>query len=122
MARGYAPRPAKTRLRSLWADESCALTLQQLLYFRTAAKLGSFNAAARQLHCTQPAVSDQVRRLEQELGISLFARGGSGLTLTTEGRVFLSQAERVTEAADDALASVGRRRAAHEWVLTVGTF
>ena len=98
------------------------MTLQQLLYFRTAAELGSFNAAARALHCTQPAVSDQVRRLESELGVSLFARAGRGLTLTTAGRVFLSHAERVTEAADDALASVGRRHAAREKVVTMGTF
>ena len=98
------------------------MTLQQLLYFRTAAELGSFNAAARRLHCTQPAVSDQVRRLESELGVSLFARAGRGLTLTSAGRVFLSHAERVTEAADDALVSVGRRHAAQERIVTVGTF
>lgn len=98
------------------------MTLQQLLYFRVAAELGSFNAAARQLRCTQPAVSDQVRRLERELGVSLFARAGRGLTLTAAGRTFLSHAERVTEAADDALASVGRRHAAQERVVTMGTF
>jgi DNA-binding transcriptional LysR family regulator len=98
------------------------LTLQQLLYFRAAAELGSFNAAARSLHCTQPAVSDQVRRLEQELGVSLFARAGRGLTLTTAGRVFLSHAERVTEAASDALTSVGHRQAAYERAVTMGTF
>ena len=98
------------------------MTLQQLIYYRTAAELGSFNSASRALHCTQPAVSDQVRRLESELGVSLFARAGRGLTLTTAGRVFLSHAERVTEAADDALASVGRRHAAREQVVTMGTF
>jgi DNA-binding transcriptional LysR family regulator len=98
------------------------LTLQQLLYFRTAAQLGSFNAAARALHCTQPAVSDQVRRLESELGVSLFARAGRGLTLTSAGRVFLSHAQRVSESADDALASVGRGQAAREQVITMGTF
>jgi DNA-binding transcriptional LysR family regulator len=109
-------------LRWVSPDQSRSLTFQQLLYFRTAAELGSFNAAARRLHCTQPAVSDQVRRLEQELGVSLFARGGRGLTLTSAGRVFLGHAERVTQAADDALASVGRRHAAREHVVTLGTF
>jgi DNA-binding transcriptional LysR family regulator len=98
------------------------LTLQQLVYFRTAASLGSFNAAARALHCTQPAVSEQVRQLERELGLALFARGGRGLTLTSAGRAFLGHAERVGEAADDALASVGRRNAARERVVTIGTF
>lgn len=98
------------------------MTLQQLLYFRTAAELGSFNAAARTLHCTQPAVSDQVRRLERELGVPLFVRAGRGLTLTSAGRVFLVHAEHVSGAADDALASVGRRRAVRDRVVTVGMF
>jgi DNA-binding transcriptional LysR family regulator len=98
------------------------LTLQQLLYFRVAARLGSFNAAARELHCTQPAVSDQVRRLERELGVSLFARAGRGLTLTAAGRTFLAHAEQVAEAAEEAQASVGHRQQAREQILTIGTF
>jgi DNA-binding transcriptional LysR family regulator len=98
------------------------LTLQQLLYFRTTATTGSFNAAARALHCTQPAVSDQVRRLERELGVALFTRAGRGASLTAAGRVFLDHAERVVGAADDALASVGRRADAIDHVVTVGTF
>ncbi len=92
------------------------------MYFRAAASAGSFNAAARALHCSQPAVSEQVRRLEQELGVSLFARAGSGLTLTKAGRTFLGHAERVTEAADEALASVGRRSDQQRRDITVGTF
>ncbi len=98
------------------------MTLQQLLYFRVAAELGSFNAAARSLHCTQPAVSEQVRRLERELGVSLFARAGRGLTLTSAGRTFLGHAQRVTDAADDALSSVGRRSEARRRMITIGTF
>lgn len=98
------------------------MTLQQLLYFRVAAELGSFNAAARSLHCTQPAVSEQVRRLERELGVSLFARAGRGLTLTTAGRVFLGHAQRVSDAADDALASVGHRSEKRRRMITIGTF
>ncbi|WCB96789.1 HTH-type transcriptional regulator CynR [Baekduia alba] len=99
------------------------MTLQRLLYFRTAASLGSFNAAARALRCTQPAVSEQVRQLERELGVALFARGGRGLTLTSAGRAFQGHAERVAEAADDALASVGRRGAVRrDRVVTMGVF
>lgn len=98
------------------------MTLQQLVYFRTAASLGSFNAAARALHCTQPAVSEQVRQLERELGVALFARGGRGLTLTSAGRAFLSHADRVAEAADDALASVGQGNVRRNRVVTMGVF
>lgn len=67
-------------------------------------------------------MSDQVRRLERELGVTLFSRAGRGLTLTQAGRVFLGHAERVTGAADDALASVGRRSDWQERLTTVGTF
>ena len=98
------------------------MTLQQLIYFRVAARAGSFNAAARALHCTQPAVSEQVRRLEGELGVSLFTRAGNGLTLTQAGHTFLSHAEHVTTAAEEAAASVGRRREQRRRELTVGTF
>jgi DNA-binding transcriptional LysR family regulator len=98
------------------------LTLQQLLYFRAAARLGSFNAAARTLHCTQPAVSEQVRRLEAELGVSLFARAGNGLTLTQAGRTFLDHATRVTDAAEEALVSVGHRSEEGRRLITLGTF
>ncbi|HEY8762635.1 MAG TPA: LysR family transcriptional regulator [Solirubrobacteraceae bacterium] len=56
----------KTTPGLLSAPQGPALTLQRI-YFRTAAEQGSFNAAARCLHCTQPAVSEQVRRLEREL-------------------------------------------------------
>lgn len=98
------------------------MTLQQLLYLKTAADLGSFNAAARALHCTQPAVSEQVRRLEQELGVALFTRAGRGLTLTREGRRFLDHAQRVTDAADEALAAVGRGPGRRGRVVTIGTF
>lgn len=98
------------------------MTLQQLVYFRTAASAGSFNAAARELRCTQPAVSEQVRQLERELGEPLFVRGGRGLTLTSAGRTFLAHAEHVADVADDALASVGRRRGTTARTVTLGTF
>lgn len=98
------------------------MTLQQLTYFRVAAELGSFNAAARALLCSQPAVSDQVRRLEGELGVSLFARTGRGLTLTAAGRTFLGHAERVTDAAADAERAVGRRSEQSRRLVTLGTF
>jgi len=52
------------------------MTLQQLTYFVTAADKGSFSAAAAELHMAQPSLSEQIRRLEAELGVQLFARGG----------------------------------------------
>ena len=63
------------------------MTLQQLTYFLAAAEHGSFSAAAEALHMAQPSLSEQIRRLEAELGVALFARVGRGLELTEAGRL-----------------------------------
>lgn len=89
------------------------MTIQQLTYFLGTAELGSFSAAARALYLTQPAVSEQVRRLEAELGVELFARAGRGLVLTEAGRRFRPEAERVLaglERARDAVAEIRELR------------
>ncbi len=85
------------------------MTLQQLHYFLTTAEHGSFSEAARALHLAQPSVSEQVRQLEGELGVELFARVGRGVVLTEAGRAFRPEAERVLadlERARDAVRGV----------------
>jgi DNA-binding transcriptional LysR family regulator len=82
------------------------MTLQQLQYFLAAAEHGSFSRAAATLHLAQPSLSEQVRRLEAELGVALFQRAGRGLTLTEAGRVLRPHAERTLEEAEAARASV----------------
>jgi DNA-binding transcriptional LysR family regulator len=85
------------------------MTIQQLTYFLATVEHGSFSAAARSLYLTQPSISEQVRQLEAELGIALFARAGRGLVLTEAGRRFRPEAERVladVERARDAVAEV----------------
>jgi DNA-binding transcriptional LysR family regulator len=82
------------------------MTLQQLQYFMTAVRHGSFSAAAAALHLAQPSLSEQIRRLEAELGSPLFTRGGRGLELTEAGRRLRPHAERVLAAAEEAAGSV----------------
>ncbi|SDM13752.1 DNA-binding transcriptional regulator, LysR family [Lentzea albidocapillata subsp. violacea] len=60
---------------------------RQLEVFATVARTGSFSAAARLLHCSQPAVSQQMRTLERQVGGPLFVRTGRGLHLTEAGRI-----------------------------------
>ncbi len=70
------------------------MEIQQLLGFIAVAKTGSFSAAARRTHRTQPAVSLQVRALEQEFGTRLFERlGPQRVTLTEEGRLLYDLVE-----------------------------
>lgn len=59
--------------------------LSALVMFEAAARHLSFTLAARELHVTQAAVSQQVRNLERELGLTLFERHRRGLGLTREG-------------------------------------
>jgi DNA-binding transcriptional LysR family regulator len=82
------------------------LTLQQLTYFLSAAGHGSFSAAAEALHMSQPSLSEQIRRLEAELGVPLFVRAGRGVELTEAGRLLQPHAERTLAEARDALESV----------------
>lgn len=77
-------------------------SLVQLRVFATAARLGSFTAAATELHMAQPSVSEFVRRLEDEYGTRLFVRGGRRLLLTESGEALLPVAVKVTATADEA--------------------
>jgi DNA-binding transcriptional LysR family regulator len=98
------------------------MTLQQLTYFLAAARHGSFSSAAAELHMAQPSLSEQVRRLEAELGVSLFARGGRGLELTEAGRLLRPQAERTLAAAQEAAESVQEVKELRGGTATFGTF
>ena len=98
------------------------MTLQQLTYFLAAAEHGSFSAAAESLFMAQPSLSEQIRRLEAELGVALFARGARGLELTEAGRLFRPHAERTVAAAQEAAESVREVRDITGGTVTFGTF
>jgi DNA-binding transcriptional LysR family regulator len=98
------------------------MTLQQLRYFLAAADHGSFSAAADALLMAQPSLSDQIRRLEAELGVPLFARAGRRLELTEAGRMLRPHAERTLAAAEEAVESVKEVRTLTGGTASFGTF
>lgn len=65
--------------------------LTALRSFEAVARLGSITRAAEELHVTHSAISQQIRLLEDLLGITLFVREGRGLRLTEEGRIYALQ-------------------------------
>jgi DNA-binding transcriptional LysR family regulator len=98
------------------------MTFQQLQYVLAAFEHGSFSAAAQALHLAQPSLSEQVRRLEAELGVKLFERVGRGLVPTEAGRALRPHAEAALAALDAARASVGAVRELRGGTAAFGTF
>jgi DNA-binding transcriptional LysR family regulator len=98
------------------------MTLQQLRYFLAAADHGSFSAAAESLLMAQPSLSDQIRRLEAELGVQLFTRAGRRLALTEAGRMLRPEAEKTLAAAEQAAESVREVRDLTGGTASFGTF
>lgn len=74
------------------------MTILQVLYILEIAKHQNLSKAAENLYLSQPALSFQVKRLEQELGCELFHREPQGVTLTAAGRAFCQDAEAVAKA------------------------
>ncbi len=71
------------------------MELRHLRYFVMAAEEGNISRAAARLHVSQPAVSRQIRDLEEEFGVTLFERKRDGLALTEDGSTALSHAREV---------------------------
>src|SRR5437764_1858557 len=71
------------------------MDFDQLHTFLEIVRLKSFSKAAQTCYRTQPAISAQVRQLEQELNTTLFERLGTRISLTVAGRIFAEHAEQI---------------------------
>lgn len=87
--------PDQKRIDSTPGNTPPDFTVHQLTVFRTVAEQLSYTKAAEVLYLSQPAVAQQVRTLEQMLGLRLFARHGRGIVLTPAGQEFLRHADRL---------------------------
>ncbi|MCU0830114.1 MAG: LysR family transcriptional regulator [Rhizobiaceae bacterium] len=79
-----------------------AFTLRQLQYFVAVAEQGSVSGAAHKLSISQPAVTEAVKELESDLGVSLFERHARGLSTTYKGHQFLRHAKAILAQVSDA--------------------
>jgi DNA-binding transcriptional LysR family regulator len=75
------------------------MELYQLRTFAAVAELGQLTRAAERLHISQPALSAEIKALEDELGVTLFERMPSGMEVTPVGRRLLPEAQKVVAAA-----------------------
>jgi DNA-binding transcriptional LysR family regulator len=83
------------------------MELKHLVSFIAVAEQLSFVRAARQIHLSQPALSGQIQRLEEELGVRLLMRNRRSVKLTDAGRVFLTEARLTLAAAAQSAARSG---------------
>jgi DNA-binding transcriptional LysR family regulator len=98
------------------------LSLQQIRCFCAAVEQGSFTAAAEALRVSQPAVAEQIRKLEHALGTDLFVRAGRGVMPTEAGRAFAVHAARSLRAVEDAADSIGELTALRGGTVALGVF
>jgi DNA-binding transcriptional LysR family regulator len=96
------------------------MELHQLRYFMTVVREGTFTKAAQRLFIAQPSLSEQIRKLETELGSPLFQRLGRTLALTSAGEAFLPHAERVVLEVEQARARVEEVRGLRRGRLSIG--
>src|ERR1700678_1211282 len=96
------------------------MEVHQLRYVCAVADTGTFSRAAERCKITQPSLSQQVLKLEEELGTKLFDRLGRSIRLTEAGRAFIPHARAILEHMDVARSSVAEKHADLNGSVTVG--
>jgi LysR family transcriptional regulator, transcriptional activator of the cysJI operon len=112
--------PLKQQVSECFNEPMASLENFRLVVFRTVAEQRSFRKAADELYLTQPAVSLQIKALEEDLGAKLFDRSGAEVRLTAVGEILLETTRQVQELlaqAEHEIAAVGGERAGQ---LTLG--
>lgn len=77
------------------------MEIQQLRYFLVAARYQHVTKAAEEIHIAQPALSQIIKRLESEVGTSLFEKNGRNITLTPEGKILQEEALKILKTIDE---------------------
>jgi LysR family transcriptional regulator, hydrogen peroxide-inducible genes activator len=96
------------------------MELHQLRYFCAVVEVGSFSRAAEQSHVSQPSLSQQIMKLEDELGARLFDRLGCSVRLTETGQTFLPRARAVLRELEAARDDVAEQRDSVGGSVTIG--
>jgi LysR family nitrogen assimilation transcriptional regulator len=96
------------------------MDIRELRNFMHVARAGSVSRAAEELRLAQPALSRQIKKLEHEFGVALFARHGRGVRLSAAGSLLLERAEAITQLVHQTGEEIRDRRAPGGSRITVG--
>src|SRR5579884_287237 len=96
------------------------MDFDQLETFLEVARLSSFSRAAEKRFRTQPAISSQIRALEEEVGAKLLDRSGGKVSLTAPGKIFQKYAEETLDARKTVLTSIAEAERVPRGEIVVG--
>src|ERR1700682_633165 len=96
------------------------MELRHLRYFVAVADALSFTRGAQKLHLAQPSLTRQIKDLEEEIGVRLFDRMRTGVSLTPEGKSFLVYAKRLLQLSGEIVESVQRLSRHESTPLNIG--
>ena len=96
------------------------MEIHQLIYFVAVAEIGSFSRAAERCNVAQPSLSQQIMKLEQEIGQPLFERLGRKVTMTDAGRMLLPRANTILSELQTIKLGLDQELAAGKGTLSVG--
>ncbi len=82
------------------------MDIKQLRYFSTVVEEGQITRAAKKLHMAQPPLSQQLKMLEEELGLRLFERNGRNLEVTEEGKILYKRAKEIINKMEETIKEV----------------
>lgn len=97
------------------------MDIRQLRYFLTIAEEGQITSAARKLQMAQPPLSQQLKLLEDELGVKLFERGPRSVQLTDAGIILRNRAQQILELTDSTTREINDFAKGMKGTITVGT-
>jgi LysR family transcriptional regulator, low CO2-responsive transcriptional regulator len=96
------------------------ITLRQIKIFLSAATCLNFTKAAKELHITSPAVSLQIKEMENDIGVKLFDRNNKKISLTSAGEYFLVYAKRIASTLHEAELIMGKLQGTEFTTLKIG--
>lgn len=98
------------------------MTLLQLQYFKTLARVLHYTQAAAELHIAQPSLSYSIKELEKELGVKLFEKDSRHIRLTVYGEQFLPYAERALNMLDEGVGVLKQMAGSAQQIVRLGYF
>jgi DNA-binding transcriptional LysR family regulator len=97
------------------------MDIRQLKYFYTIAEEGQITSAAKKLNMAQPPLSQQLKLLEDELGVKLMERGARHIKLTNEGKILMNRARQILELSNSAVKEIHDVSKGLKGTLSIGT-